>query len=168
MEGKTMSNKKKIIIICSMVVLLVAAAYLNVFISQKTSKTVSNTIDDGTTTTVSFFTGYRTARDASRQESFMYYDSIIGSETASAAAISSAETKREELVTFAESELVLEGLIKAKGFEDAIVTISTANVNVIVKKEGEIDAADAAQILSIITEETGVTASKVIITPYSV
>lgn len=163
-----MSNKKKIIIICSMVVLLVAAAYLNVFISQKTAKNVNaDPIEDTTSTTVSFFTSYRTARDSSRQESFMYYDSIIQSETASAAAIASAETKREELVTFAESEMVLEGLIKAKGFEDAIVTISTENVNVIVKKNGEVDATDAAQILSIITEETGVSASKVIITPYS-
>ena len=99
----------------------------------------------------------------------MYYDSIINSETASAAAITSAEGKREELARYTETELVLEGLIKAKGFEDAVVTISTANVNAIVKKSGsEIDATDAAQILSVITEETGVSASKVIITPYSV
>ena len=164
-----MSNKKKIIIICSMVVLLVAAAYLNVLISKKSTNTVSAVrIGDEDSTAVSFFAGYRNARDASRQETFMYYDSIINSETASAAAITSAEGKREELVGFAETELVLEGLIMAKGFEDAVVTISTANVNVIVKKNGEIDAADAAQILSIVTEETGVTAGKVIITPYSV
>ena len=163
-----MSNKKKIIIICSMVVLLVAAAYLNVLISKKTTQTVSTTVKDESSTTVSFFTSYRSARDASRQESFMYYDSIINSETASAAAITSAEGKREELVGFTETELILEGLIKAKGFEDAVVTISTANVNAIVKKKGEIDATDAAQILSVITQETGVSASKVIITPYSV
>ena len=163
-----MSNKKKIIIICSMVVLLVAAAYLNVLISHRSTQTASGRINDQDSTTVSFFTSYRTARDSSRQESFMYYDSIINSETASAAAISSAENKREELAGFAESELVLEGLIKAKGFEDAVVTISTANVNVIVKKTGEVDATDAAQILSIVTAETGVTASKVIITPYTV
>ena len=163
-----MSNKKKIIIICSMVVLLVAAAYLNVLISKKNTKTVSSTLDDESSTVVSFFTSYRSARDASRQESFMYYDSIINSETASVAAIASAEGKREELVGFSETELVLEGLIKAKGFEDAVVTISTANVNAIVKKNGDLDANDAAQILSIITEETGVSASKVIITPYSV
>ena len=164
-----MSNKKKIIIICSMVVLLVAAAYLNVLISKKSTNTVSaSRIEEEATTSVSFFTGYRSARDASRQESFMYYDSIINSETASAAAVTSAEGKRAELVEFAETELVLEGLIKAKGFEDAVVTISTANVNAIVKKNGEIDQTDAAQILSIITEETGVSASKVIITPYSV
>ena len=162
-----MSNKKKIIIICSMVVLLVAAAYLNVLISKKNTKTVSDTVTDEGSTVVSFFASYRSARDASRQESFMYYDSIINSETASVAAISSAEDKRQELVGFSETELVLEGLIKAKGFEDAVVTISTANVNAIVKKNGELNAEDAAQILSVITEETGVTASKVIITPYS-
>ena len=152
-----------------MVVLLVAAAYLNVLISKKNTGTITvGSVSDEASTTVSFFTSYRSARDASRQESFMYYDSIINSETASAAAITSAEGKREELVGFTETELVLEGLIKAKGFEDAVVTISTTNVNAIVKKEGEIDADDAAQILSIITAETGVSASKVIITPYSV
>lgn len=163
-----MSNKKKIIIICSMVVLLVAAAYLNVLLTKKPTKTVSSNVNDENSTTVSFFTSYRSARDASRKETFMYYDSIIKSETASAAAITSAESKREELVGFTETELVLEGLIRAKGFNDAVVTISTANVNAIVKKDGAIDAADAAQILSVITEETGVSASKVIITPYSV
>ena len=98
----------------------------------------------------------------------MYYDSIINSETASVAAIASAEDKRQELVGFTETELVLEGLIKAKGFEDAVVTISTANINAIVKKAGELDQTDAAQILAIITAETGVTASKVIVTSYSV
>ena len=162
-----MSNKKKIIIICSMVVLLVAAAYLNVLISKKNTKSVSEPVGDESSTVVSFFASYRSARDASRQESFMYYDSIINSETASVAAISSAEDKRQELVGFSETELVLEGLIKAKGFEDAVVTISTANVNAIVKKNGELNAEDAAQILSVITTETGVSASKVIITPYS-
>ncbi len=163
-----MSNKKKIVIICSMVVLLVAAAYLNVLITKKSTQTVAKTIGDEDSTVVSFFASYRSARDASRQESFMYYDSIINSETASVAAVTSAEDKRAELVGFTETELVLEGLIKAKGFEDAVVTISTANVNAVVKKSGELDAADAAQILSVITAETGVTASKVIITPYSV
>ena len=163
-----MSNKKKIVIICSMVVLLIAAAYLNVLITKKSTQTVAKTIGDEDSTVVSFFASYRSARDASRQESFMYYDSIINSETASVAAVASAEDKRAELVGFTETELVLEGLIKAKGFEDAVVTISTANVNAVVKKTGELDAADAAQILSVITAETGVTASKVIITPYSV
>ena len=163
-----MSNKKKIVIICSMVVLLVAAAYLNVLITKKSTQTVAKTIGDEDSTVVSFFASYRSARDASRQESFMYYDSIINSETASVAAVASAEDKRAEMVGFTETELVLEGLIKAKGFEDAVVTISTANVNAVVKKTGELDAADAAQILSVITAETGVTASKVIITPYSV
>ena len=86
-----MSNKKKIVIICSMVVLLVAAAYLNVLITKKNTQTAAKTIGDEDSTVVSFFTSYRSARDASRQESFMYYDSIINSETASVAAIASAE-----------------------------------------------------------------------------
>lgn len=162
-----MSNKKKIIIICTMVVLLVAAAYLNVLLNNRTDDDTVGSIKDGDTATVSFFSKYRTVRDTTRAETFSYYDAIISSEASSANAVASAEANRLALVETAETELVLEGLIKAKGFEDAVVTISTNNVNVIVM-DPDLDAADTAQILSIITAETSAKATNVIITPYSI
>ncbi len=71
-----------------------------------------------------------------------------------------------DLVGAMESELILEGLIKARGFKDAVVTLTSENVNVIVQDE-QLESAEVAQILTIITDETGTTAGNVIIVPYS-
>ena len=72
-----------------------------------------------------------------------------------------------QLIGYAENELVLENLIKARGFEDACVTMSTGNVNVVVK-DGDLNSQDVAQILWIVTEETGCSATDVVVVPYSV
>ena len=64
-----------------------------------------------------------------------------------------------------EKELVVEGLIKAKGFQDCIVTMSTDNVNVVVMDE-DLSLEDAAQILNIIETETSFNAPQVVIIPY--
>lgn len=158
-----MSNKKKIIIICTMVVLLVAAAYLNVLLNNRQNAT--GNIDDNTTT-VSYFSSVRADRDTTRTQSFSYLDAIINSESSSAEVVATAQAKKLELVNFAEQEMVLEGLIKARGFEDAFVTLETSNVNVIVK-DAELESSEVAQILTIITSETGCSPTNVIIVPYS-
>jgi stage III sporulation protein AH len=80
--------------------------------------------------------------------------------------VATAQAKKLELVNFAEQEMVLEGLIKARGFEDAFVTLETSNVNVIVK-DAELESSEVAQILTIITSETGCSPTNVIIVPYS-
>ena len=61
-------------------------------------------------------------------------------------------------------ELVLEGLIKALGFEDAIVTASTENINIIIKSD-ELTENEVAQVLDIIVSETDKTALDVRIIP---
>lgn len=160
-----MSNKKKIIIICTMVVLLVAAAYLNVLLNNKQNEANANN-NNNTVTTVSYFSSVKADRDTTRTQSFSYLDAIINSESSSEQAVAAAQAKKLELVNFAEQEMVLEGLIKARGFEDAFVTLETSNVNVIVK-DAELDSSDVAQILSIITTETGCSPTNVIIVPYS-
>ena len=63
-----------------------------------------------------------------------------------------------------ETELVIEGLIKSLGFEDAVVTNTTENINVIVKSP-ELTADEAAQILEIVVSETDKTANDVRIIP---
>ena len=64
-----------------------------------------------------------------------------------------------------QTEFDIETLIKAKGFSEAVVTIGTQNINVLVN-DSTLDSAEVAQILSIVVEETGVSASNVKITPY--
>ena len=53
-----------------------------------------------------------------------------------------------------EKELLIEGLLKAKGFEDAVITISDAAVNVIVKQK-DLTKQQVAQVLEIVLREAG-------------
>lgn len=144
------SKKKKIIVLSVMMVLLVATGFLNVAINndaptQQTSTTVSS---------ANFFTTYRDDRTATRNQEILYLDAIISSGTATAEAKQVAESQKVELVKMMEQELVLEGLIKAKGFDDSIVTMTTSNVNVIVK-DANLESTEVAQIVQVIKDSTG-------------
>ena len=142
-----MSKKKKIVILATMFVLLVVTGYLNIALNNNSVTTTSGE----NVVTGNFFTTYRSDRQSTRDQEIAYYDAIIASATSSADAKSAAETKKQELVSTMEMELVTEGLIKAKGFEDVIVTSSNNCINVIVKSP-ELTSGEVAQIVSIVQE----------------
>lgn len=161
-----MSNKKKIVIICTMVVMLVAAAYLNVLLATKSNNNQPDIQNSANSGAISVFSAMKTDRDSVRAQSFTYLDSILESSTASSEAKADAEKEKLNLIKCQDCELVLENLIKARGFEDACVTMTTENVNVVVKDQ-DLTAQDVAQILGIVTDETGCKPTSVIIVPYS-
>ena len=143
-----LSKGKKIIVLVSMAALLIVTGYLNITLNNRVVDT------GGDITTATFFSTYRLDRLSTRNQEMAYLDAIIASEASSADAKTVAESKRIQLVQAIESELVMEGLIKAKGFGDVIVTNSTNNVNVIVKST-ELNASEVSQIVAIVQEQTG-------------
>ena len=94
----------------------------------------------------------------------MYLDAIISNESSSAEAIAQAESDKLALTAAMDTELVLEGLIKAAGFEDAVVTSSTENINIIIKSPS-LTSEQVAKVLEIVTAETGKGASSIRIIP---
>ena len=154
-------KKKKIIILASMVALLVLTGVLNVVLNVTATKPEEVS---GEGTYVDFFTAYKVDRESSREQSVMYYNEILTSSTYSAEAKQEAEKMLLSLTASIEIELVLEGQIKSLGFDDAIVTSTTQNINVIVKC-AEMTATQANQILEIIIAETGTSATSVRIFP---
>ena len=80
--------------------------------------------------------------------------------------IASANEKKLELIDMIERELVLEGLIKAQGFEDSVVTMSEDNINVVVS-ESELTSEQVSAILSVILQETEYNATQVVVVPYT-
>ncbi len=158
---KTLSKKKKIIIISVMVALLLITGYVNVALNSTISEGMSTTTN---TTSESFYVSYRTEREATRTQEIQFYDSIIASTTSSEDAKQEAEANKLALITQMEKELVTEGIIRGKGFEDAIVTSSSSNVNVFIKS-AELTQSEVAQITSVVTEQLGVEIDKIIIIP---
>lgn len=143
-----MKKKTKIIIISAMVLLLGITGYLNVMLNNS----VSNSTSDTQITTVGYFQTYRTTRESTRDQEMLYYDAIIASETSTEEAVKNAENSKLALISQMEKELVVEGLIKAKGFEDCVVTISDVNVNAVVKA-GELTSTEVAQIVAVIQSQ---------------
>ena len=142
-----MKKRTKIIIITVMVLLLGVTGYLNVMLNNSISSN-KNTV----TTTSSYFQTYRTTRESTRDQEMLYYDAIISSEASSEDAIKSAEASKLALINLMDKELAVEGLIKAKGFEDCIVSISDIKVNAVVKAN-ELNATQVAHIVSVIQSQ---------------
>ena len=159
---KTLTKKKKIIILSVMVALLLVTGYVNVALNSSLTSRVTET--NASTTSASFYVTYRTEREATRTQEIQFYDSIIASASSSESAKEEAEANKLALITQMEKELVTEGIIRGKGFDDAIVTTSSSNVNVFVKSS-ELTSVEVAQITSIVTEQLKVEIDRVIIIP---
>ena len=164
---KLSANGKKVLVLCCMVALLVVTGVLNYVLNTRLNDEGSDVINNGGEDAVAtFFSSYRSNRETARAEEFSYLDAIIASESTSAEVKATAEEKQVELLSFIENELVLESLIKAKGYDDAVVTMSTNNLHVIVNK-AELTSEEVSKILGIILEETDYTASQVYVVPYT-
>ena len=159
---KTLSKKKKIIILSAMVALLLVTGYVNVALNSSLSSKVTET--NANTVTTNFYMNYRNEREATRTQEIQFYDSIIASATASDEAKQEAEENKIALIAQMERELVTEGIIRGKGFDDAIITTSATNVNVFIKSS-ELTSVEVAQITSIITEQLNVEIDRIIIIP---
>ena len=158
---KTMSKKKKIIILSVMVALLLVTGYVNVALNSSLSNNITQTSSN---VSANFYTTYRTEREATRAQEIQFYDSIIASATSSAEAKTEAELNKMNLIATMEKELVTEGIIRGKGFTDAIVTSSSSNVNVFVQS-AELTSNEVAQITTVVTEQLGVEIDNIVIIP---
>lgn len=161
-----MSKKKKIIVLSVMIALLVVTGIVNVVLNNNLG---SNKVGVSNSTQVSasaqnFYSMYRTERTSTRQQELQFYEAIMKSSTSSEEAKKDAESKKLALIAQMEKELVTEGIIIGKGFDDVIVTQSSANVNVFVKSP-ELTKIEVASISEVVKEQLGVAIDKIIIIP---
>lgn len=159
-----MTKKKKIIILSCMIALLAVTAVFNFALTTGTVSGDENAI----VSSANYFSQYRTERITTRNEELIQLDQIIESSEVGSEEHSDALSMKIELTQMTETEMLLESLIKAYGFEDVVVVmgLESNNVNVIAKSQ-ELSTDDAITIYSIIAEETGVSPENVKIIPIS-
>ena len=159
-----MSKKRKIIVLTCMIALLAVTAVFNFVLTN--SPTLND--DSLVVNSANYFTQYRNERITTRNEELLQLDAIIASAEVDTAEKNQALAMKIELTEMTEKELLLETLIKAYGFEDAVVVIGldSENVNVIAKSQ-ELTTDDAILIYSIVSEEANVSPENVKIIPIS-
>ncbi len=145
---------KKVLVIAGLAILLAVTGVLNwKFAADKKARQQAEG-NGGTEQTVSSFADFRTERERVRTQELTSIDSIINNENTDTQTLAEAQKMKLELTDTMEKELLIEGLLKAKGFEDAVITISDAAVNVIVKQK-DLTKQQVAQVLEIVLREAG-------------
>ncbi|HEX3074879.1 MAG TPA: SpoIIIAH-like family protein [Ignavibacteriales bacterium] len=160
------SKVKKYLLLTGLIVVLVAVGYINFILSNpntdanvadKVPTDIKGALQAGDVAVISsenYFENYKANRENTRETEIAYLDSIISNKSSDAETVTEAQNQKIEIVKSMESELTLEGLVVASGFPDAIVTVQTGSVNVVLKAT-QISKEQAAKVLEIVRDETG-------------
>ena len=155
-----MSKKKKIIIMSSLVLLLAITAVLNVLLA-------TNRPSSGqAVTTSNYFTTFRSERTSTRSEELLEIDKVPALYEEDSDKYKEAVALKLKIVEMMEKELLLETLIKSRGFSDAVVSIgmNSENVNVFINSN-ELNYNTAMSIYTFLKEEMSVAPGSIIILP---
>lgn len=155
------TKKKKIIVLVSMVALLVLTGFLNLTLNKQA---VTTTSSENFQKSANFFETYRLDRDNARQEQALYFQAIIDSKNSTEESRQEAKASLQNLAAKKEQELVLEGCILAKGFDDAVVSFTDNYVNVMIKAK-ELSEAEVAQIVDVVEKQTSKSIDNIKIIP---
>lgn len=118
------------------------------------------------TSSKNFFKDFRYDRENTRKKEIEYIKNIIDNPNSDKEMKVEAQSQLLELTNVMEKELGVEGLIKAKGFNDVVVILHENSVNVVVDKD-DLSPEEVAQILDIVKRETGQQADNIKIIPKS-
>ena len=162
----------KSIVIASAALLIGLAVYLNYRWFYDPTANLGygdNNMDDnysdsssasGDSDPADYFTATALDRKEARDEAIDVLNMVSENAEASAEAKAEAQAKINKIATDIQNEANIETLVKAKGFEDCVAIISDNAVSVIVSADA-LQAAEAAQILTIVYETTGISPEKV-------
>ena len=169
---------KKAIVVVSLAVLLVLAGIINYQLNETDGNLTANatasakpskSVDaaqagNEATTTSAFFTEFRAQRETQRKQELEYIDSVISNASTSKETLAEAQKQKLALASSMEKELTIEGLLSAKGFGNAVVTLHAGSVNVIVEQK-DLTTAQIAQILDVVRRESGESIENIKIVP---
>lgn len=165
-------DKKRYFVLAGLVVLLVVTGYVNyrlnnpdgleanaqaaeskkafVVAPDSQAEAASQTSVSG----ANFFVEFRASRDMQRSEELKVLDSMIADPNSDEETLKEAQSAKLNIVDCMEKEMTVEGLLKAKGFKDAVVTLHRGSVYVVLDTPA-LSNESVAQVLDIVQQETG-------------
>ena len=169
---------KKQALVLTLVAALGVAVYLNYYFSDHAPQTSGNLGEaifvnddtdlkgDGEKETVSvgaqanYFEQARKNRETAREEAVDIIKDIAADMKSDEKAAQKVVDQTELLTAAIAGETKIEGLFKAKGFEDCVAYIAQEGCSVVVKADN-LTGAQTLQITEIVTAQTGIPAQKI-------
>lgn len=99
-------------------------------------------------------------RKSVRELEVLQLNAVAADDGADSAVRAQALSRLIRLTDNMEKETTLEGILRMRGFEDAVVTVHTDSVNVVVRAD-ELTQSESAIILELVMRETGQTGGNV-------
>ena len=119
---------------------------------------VSNTIE------TDYFSSAKLSREQSRAKNKETLLEIVNNKALASADKKAAVKEVAAITKLSEKENATEMMLEAKGFADAMVSLSDKSVDVVVNAE-ELSSKQMAQIIDIVKRKTGFAAENIVITP---
>ena len=163
-----MLKKNQLVIVLLTLVLMLSIYYIKSPFDNNDENNEPVGGEEDVTGRLEELSALRLALNDERGLRMLELDAIIASSEATVSEKNVALEEKQYLNSLTEKELLLESLIKAYGFEDAVVVIGldSKNVNVIAKS-ADLTTDDAIKIYSIIQEENIASPENVKIIPIS-
>ena len=122
---------------------------------------VSNSIGNN------YFSSAKLAREQSRAKNKETLMDIINNKSLDAKEKKTAVNQVAAITDAAEKENAAELMLEAKGFEDAVVSITDDSADIVINA-GELTSQQIAQVQDIVKRKAGIAADKIVITPVKV
>ena len=133
----------------------------NVAEVTSTSKTeLTEAMNTETTSNRNYFVDYRLSRDKLRAGMVDRLDEIVSNTQTAVEVRTKAQEEIMKIGNISEKELQIEGLVKSKGFEEALVFMTDTDIKVVVSIT-ELTEQDMVKILDIVKSETTFTANNI-------
>lgn len=117
-------------------------------------------MDAQATTNRNYFVEYRLSRDKLRAGMVDRLDEIVTNTQTTEQVRTNAQEEIIKIGNISEKELQIEGLIKSKGFEEALVFLTDVDIKVVVSID-ELTEQDMVKILDIVKSETTFSADNI-------
>ena len=153
--------KRSVLVI---LIILALAAGMIVWMKQDRPKALPAQSAKLTEDAPDALTRFRTEREQLRQRERAELNDIIHDAKTDPETLALAQRQLIRLTAAEDTEVQLEGLLSARGFEGVVVSASEAAVNVLVRREA-LTRQETAVILDLVLRQTGISGGNVKIIP---
>ena len=104
----------------------------------------------------SYFSSVEVSRQRARDEALEVLNAVVDNDKADEAVKAEALKEIQTIAKEMSQESNIESLLMSKGFEQCVAVISGNSANIVVKSEGQLQAAQLAQINAVVYEQAGI------------
>ncbi len=158
--NKNFSFAKLLTAVSAAVVVIALACCLPQYLKNRSASARDYSKPAAQISAVDAISDFITERKSVRELEILQLNAVAADEDADPSVRAQALSRLLKLTDYMEKETTLEGVLRMRGFTDAVVTVHSDSVNVVVRSD-DLTQSESAIILELVMRETGLTGGSV-------